>query len=120
VKVYALVGLNGIGLKVSVILCLLVSSGCANHDDAKWRARRVRPYEDAVPDSRTAIQIAEAVMAPVYGHQYVVAQRPQVAELQGGVWYVHGYQPPISVGGTIEAYIDKHTGRVLVITNGGE
>jgi hypothetical protein len=62
-------------------------------------------------------------MSPVFGRRSVVAQRPQVAKLQGGVWYVHGYMGPpgaLMVGGTIEAYIDKHTGRVLAITDGGE
>jgi hypothetical protein len=99
----------------------LLSACCtADRDTAKWMARRTRVYKDAVPDARTAIAIGEAVMLPVYGRHQVLSQRPQVADLQGDVWYVHGYQPPISAGGTAEAYIDKHTGRILCITDGGE
>jgi len=101
-------------------ICLFFSSCSTDREAAKWKARRVRPYGDVVPDRRTAIQIAEAVMSPVYGRRYVIAQRPQIAELRDDVWYVHGYMPPNSAGGTIEAYIDKHTGRVLAITDGGE
>ncbi len=59
-------------------------------------------------------------MSPIYGRRYVIEQRPRVAELREDVWHVHGYMPPNAVGGTIEAYIDKHTGRVLLITDGGE
>jgi hypothetical protein len=49
-----------------------------------------KPKSGFVPDSTTAIKIAEAVLAPVYGEKKIVAERPFSAELQGDVWIVTG------------------------------
>jgi hypothetical protein len=53
-------------------------------------AQSYRPKSGFVPDSTTAIKIAEAVLAPVYGEDKIVAERPFSAELKGDVWTVAG------------------------------
>jgi hypothetical protein len=48
------------------------------------------PVEGYVPDSKTAIKIAEAVLLPVYGKKKIEAELPLTAKLQDGVWTVGG------------------------------
>lgn len=53
-------------------------------------AQSYRPKAGFVPDSATAIKIAEAVLTPVYSEDKIVAERPFSAELKGDVWTVAG------------------------------
>ncbi len=48
------------------------------------------PKRAYVPDSETAVKIAEAVLAPVYGRALIESERPLVATLKGSVWTVAG------------------------------
>lgn len=43
-----------------------------------------------VPNSETAVAIAEAVLIPVYGKKKVESERPYKAKLNGDVWTVTG------------------------------
>ncbi len=76
------------------------------------------PKNGFVPDARTAILIAEAVLAPVYGEAQVAHERPFKAALKDGVWTVKGYLPPHLVGGTAEVQIAKKDARILSMTHG--
>ncbi len=49
-----------------------------------------RPKEGFVPDSATAVKIAEAVLIPVYGNKQIESERPFTAKLRNGVWTVSG------------------------------
>ncbi|MFY9645202.1 MAG: NTF2 fold immunity protein [Terriglobales bacterium] len=49
-----------------------------------------RPKEGYVPDSTTAVKIAEAVLVPVYGEKQIDSEQPFTAELKDGVWTVSG------------------------------
>lgn len=51
---------------------------------AQWLPKAV------VPDSETAVKIAEAVLVPVYGKQTVESERPFKAKLKGEIWTVGG------------------------------
>jgi hypothetical protein len=54
-----------------------------------------------VPDSVTAVKIAEAVLIPVYGQKQIESERPFVAQLDGDVWIVSGtLHCPDGKGGT--------------------
>jgi hypothetical protein len=48
------------------------------------------PKNAYVPDSRTAVRVAEAVLVPVYGEDTVKKERPFTAKLKGDVWTVEG------------------------------
>jgi NTF2 fold immunity protein len=48
------------------------------------------PHGGYVPDSATAVRIAEAVLMPVYGQRQIESERPFTAKLKDGVWTVSG------------------------------
>jgi hypothetical protein len=50
----------------------------------------VKPAGGFVPDSKTAVKIAEAVLVPVYGEKQVESEKPFTAKLKGDVWTVQG------------------------------
>lgn len=73
-----------------------------------------RPTNGFVPDERTAVRIAEAVAAALYGEQKTASERPFHGRLKGGVWTVKGtLTPPGAYGGTAVIQINKIDGRVL-------
>lgn len=76
------------------------------------------PNSGFVPDSITAIRIAEAVLFPIYGADHVRSQRPFGAKLHEGVWTVWGYLPPNHLGGVAEVQIAKGDARILKLTHG--
>jgi hypothetical protein len=51
-----------------------------------------------IPDSVTAIAVAEALMRPIVGVGYLREQRPLGAALEGGVWVVRGSLPAGAIG----------------------
>ena len=71
-----------------------------------------------VADAETAIRLAEQAWIPVYGSEQIAGQRPFVATLSNGVWFVRGSLPANSVGGVVEAEIAATDGRVLRIRHG--
>lgn len=91
------------------------------------------PENGFVPDEKTAIRIAEAVVAARYGERTMIGDRPFTARLRGDVWTVVGSDPCgkgrpspsgdapdadsregyLCVGGSGWATISKTTGQVL-------
>jgi hypothetical protein len=82
-----------------------------------------------VPDSATAIQIAEAVLVPVYGIKHIESGRPFMAQLRDGTWTVSGtVRCPDGKGGvasglecrggTAVVQIAKVDGRIISMTHG--
>lgn len=53
-------------------------------------AASYKPPSGFVPDSRTAIAIAEAVLIPVYGKEHIEGERPFTATLKHDVWIIEG------------------------------
>ncbi len=49
-----------------------------------------RPNEGYVPDSTTAVKIAEAVLTSVYGKDQIASEQPFNAKLKDGIWTVSG------------------------------
>ena len=49
-----------------------------------------KPQAGYVPDSTTAIKIAEAVLIPVYGEKTIASEQPFKATLKDDVWTVEG------------------------------
>jgi len=43
-----------------------------------------------VPDAETALRIAEPALIKTYGKRQIDYERPLIAKLDGGIWYVHG------------------------------
>jgi len=78
----------------------------------------VRPKNGFVPDERTAIAIAEAVLIPIYGEEHIKSERPFKATLKGGTWHIEGYLPEGLVGGVAEVRISKADARIIHVTHG--
>src|SRR5271157_6251259 len=57
---------------------------------ATVQAQSYAPKDGFVPDSTTAVKIAEAVLIPVYGKEKIESERPFKATLEHGVWTVNG------------------------------
>jgi hypothetical protein len=76
------------------------------------------PKEGFVPDEKTAIAEAEAILAPIYGEKQVASERPYTARLNGGVWIVQGSLPDEDVGGVAEIQIRKADAAVMLVSHG--
>jgi hypothetical protein len=77
-------------------------------------------HRDYVPDEKTAVRIAEAVLIAQFGEERVKAQLPlRGSNSYGDTWIVQGVEPgplhpgPPRKGGGMAVMIDKHSGRIL-------
>jgi NTF2 fold immunity protein len=86
-----------------------------------------KPPSGFVPNSSTAVKIAEAVLIPVYGEQQITSERPFGANLKDDVWVVEGTlhcpgaQTVSAVscdGGVATVRISKLDGRILFMWHG--
>jgi hypothetical protein len=76
-----------------------------------------------VPDSATAVSLAEKALTKVYGKKVIESERPFTASLSDGVWHVSGtlyckdkkgnVVKDACVGGVAMADIRQSDGRVL-------
>jgi hypothetical protein len=78
-----------------------------------------KPKDGFVPDSKTAIAVAEAVLKPIYGEDKILAERPFSAHLDHGIWIVTGHLPDgFEAGGVAEARIRKSDAAILYVLHG--
>ena len=99
---------------LALIACLFI----AGHLIAQTRSHSYVPREGFVPDEKTAIRVAEAVLTSIYGDKNILDQRPFSAKLERGVWVVSGHLPEGYEGGVAEIRIAKKTCEVLHVTHG--
>ena len=80
------------------------------------------PPSRYVPDSATVVQIAEAVLDPVYGKKKIESERPFTAKLENEVWTVSGTlhcadgkggTTTHCVGGTAVVQISQRDGHII-------
>ena len=76
-------------------------------------AQAPMPDKGYVPDEKTAVRVAEAVLSPIYGEEKIIGERPFHGVLKDGVWTVSGTLPEGWEGGTAMVRIDKKTGAIL-------
>jgi hypothetical protein len=78
-----------------------------------------KPENGCVPDARTAIKIAEAVLTTIYGEKEVDWNKPFTAVLRKGIWRVGGWgNHPGIEGGGMEIDIARSDGRISRIWAG--
>jgi len=80
-------------------------------------AKTYRPTAGYVPDSKTAVAIAVAVLTPIYGKGDIEAEKPWHTGLNNGVWTVVGTFNGKGVGGSAVIQLDQKTGEVLLVTH---
>jgi hypothetical protein len=89
-------------------------------------AQGYKPPEGYVPDSKTAVKIAEAVLKPVYGEKQIESERPFNAILKNDTWTVTGTlhcngEGKASTGcdgGVAEVRISRSEARILYLWHG--
>lgn len=89
------------------------------HQNVKERADNLYiPEGGFVPDSETAIRVAEAVWIPIYG-EAVMNKKPFKAELiNDSLWIVVGTLHSGELGGVPYAEIQKADGRIVGVSHG--
>jgi len=101
--------------------------GCVVLLASELAGQGYKPTSGYVPDSKTAVKIAEAVLIPVYGEKQIESERPFTATLKNGVWTVTGtLRCPDGKGGTTtscdggvaEVQISKNDARILYMSHG--
>lgn len=85
------------------------------------REFQTKPVNGYVPDTTTAVRIAEAVLIPIYGTKQIAYEKPFHATLSGDVWTISGTlhckttAKSVCVGGTAIVQLSKITGEVLLL-----
>lgn len=95
------------------VLCLAISQA-----NAQQRSTHAYvPPEGFVPDSATAVRIAEAVLLPIYGKKVIGNEKPFHASLHDSIWTVNGTLRKGHAGGVATIEIAKADARVLRVTH---
>jgi hypothetical protein len=81
----------------------------------KW-GQSFRPNRGYVSDQKTAIEVAKAIMLPIYGEKQIKSEEPFRASLDGNVWTVKGALPQ-GPGGNSEVKLSKSDGTVLYVSH---
>jgi NTF2 fold immunity protein len=81
------------------------------------------PPKGFIPDSITAVRVAEAVLSPIYSTALLRSERPLQAILSGDTWTVkgstlHGAPGTEYFGGVAVVEISKTDGRILRVSHG--
>jgi hypothetical protein len=100
-------------MKFYLAWILLMLSMTASGQDVTYR-----PLSGYVPDKQTAIQIARAVLVPIYGSKLVKSESPLSAKLEDQIWVITGRPPKEDIGGYVTIKISKQTGEILQVTHG--
>lgn len=110
-----------------IIISLIAILTCKNNESDKETS--IPPHEcrigdlyipagGFVPDSVTAIRIAEAIWLPIYGN-HIYENKPFEAELVGdSLWIVVGSLPKNVLGGVPYIEILKKDGKILGVEHG--
>jgi hypothetical protein len=77
-----------------------------------------RPPDGIVPDSSTAIIIAETILSRIYGAEQISKEKPFTAILSKDYWIVYGNIPDGFKGGVAEIVIRKSDGQIINIAHG--
>lgn len=107
-----------------VLFALLISFATAPLCQADERLKQADtlpgyvPKDGFVPDERTAIAVAIAVLTPIYGNDEVQSKSPFFASLKNGKWTVTGTLSSNLVGGVPEVQISKASGKILKVSSG--
>lgn len=108
--------------KLTALIVLIVTIGFIDNAQAVDNSRMQQthsyiPANGFVPDEQTAIAIAEAVLAPIYGKQAIEAQKPYQVARTGDIWTVRGTLPRDRLGGEFLIEISKQTGQIMRVTH---
>jgi hypothetical protein len=75
---------------VAITLMTATIPALAQQHGSTSKSHGYKPADGFVPDSQTAVRIAEAVLIPVYGEKQIRSEEPFTGQLKGDVWTVGG------------------------------
>jgi hypothetical protein len=83
------------------------------------QGRSFVPPGGYVPDKKTALRVAEAILVAVYGEEQISKEQPlRTALVEKDIWLIWGTLPRKYLGGTAVIKICKRTGKVLFLSHG--
>jgi hypothetical protein len=94
-------------LFIAISMFLLVGPLLGAGERQSW------PANGFVPNEKTAVRVAEAVLAPLFGDELIRSEEPFTAQLKNGIWVVRGTVPEGHNGGAAVIKISKKTCEVL-------
>lgn len=77
-----------------------------------------KPPKGFIPDEKTAISVALAVLYPIFGEKTINFEKPFKATLIKGVWTVVGTLPKGIDGGVALIQIRKSDGQIIQVSHG--
>jgi hypothetical protein len=96
-----------------VLLGLVASAGMGS------QMHNYVPKNGYVPDEKTAVAVAQAVLTPIYGEAKLAQEKPFHAVLDDkDVWTVEGSLPAGQVGGVAMVRLSRRDGHILSVTHG--
>jgi hypothetical protein len=109
--------LVGVASSACIVSALHVQETSSSRIDQYQADPRFKPPTSGfVPDEKTAVKIAEAILLPLYGEKSVARERPYTAKLKYGVWTVEGYSSiPKNrrLGGPVQVHIAQRDGQIV-------
>jgi hypothetical protein len=95
-----------------IFICLFTSIAIGQDS----RQNGYIPKNGFIPDERTAVAIAEAILIPIYGKEQIDSERPLIAKLKNDIWTVTGSLPKgHDMGGVAEVRLSKRNARVIFV-----
>lgn len=73
------------------------------------------PKNGFVPDEKTAVAVAEAILIPIYGKEQIDSERPLKAKLKNDIWIVQGSLPEGYDGGVAEVGLSKRDAGIIFV-----
>jgi hypothetical protein len=107
-------------IKLFLFIAWMISLGliAMSSEAIEGTPHSYKPKDGFVPDTVTAIWIAEAVLSSIYGEEKIKSERPFKATLKNDVWTVEGSLPEGWRGGVAIVEISKQDGRILRVSHG--
>ncbi len=102
---------NGLWLIILLTAPIFLKCG-SNVEQVKWD-----PGQGYVPDSATAVKIAQIIFVRVYGEK-VLGKKPFVATLRNGIWTVDVTLEKGMDGGVPHIEIQKSDGKIVYLIHG--
>lgn len=74
--------------------------------------------DKVIPDSQTAVDVAENFLFNIYGKENIIQQRPYNLNLIDDYYIIEGTLPKNTLGGTFLIIINSKDGKIIKLTHG--
>jgi len=71
-----------------------------------------------IPDSKSAVNVAEKILFEVYGKDEIIEQRPYNLVYQNGYWILNGTRPEPIIGGVFLIIMNSKDGKIIELIHG--